>query len=212
MDGVLQAPGGPEEDRTGGFKWGGWSFAYADEMTNNAIGKIMSNSFDLLLGRRTYEIFAAYWPYQNDPIGEKFNRINKYVVATTAIDTSWENSVLINKDVVNELKKLKVQDGPDLLVHGSSRLVQTLFANGLIDVLHIWTYPITLGKGKKLFEEGTPTQEWQLTESVISTKGVIMASYVPAGEVKSGSYVPDKVSDAEMERRKKWMAEETNKV
>jgi dihydrofolate reductase len=208
MDGVLQAPGGPEEDRTNGFKWGGWSFAYADELTNNAITKIMFNPFDLLLGRRTYEIFAAYWPYQNDAIGEKFNRINKYVVATTAIDTSWKNSVLINSDVVNELKKLKAEDGPDLLVHGSSRLVKTLFANNLVDVLHIWTYPITLGKGKKLFEEGTPAQEWQLTESVISTKGVIMASYMPGGEVKSGSYVSDKVSDAEMERRKKWMVEE----
>jgi dihydrofolate reductase len=208
LDGVLQAPGGPEEDRTNGFIWGGWSFAYADELTNNAITKIMSNPFDLLLGRRTYEIFAAYWPYQNDTIGEKFNRINKYVVATTPIDTSWKNSVLIRSDVVNELKKLKGQDGPDLLVHGSSRLVQTLFANNLVDVLHIWTYPITLGKGKKLFEEGTPAQEWQLTESVISTRGVIMASYVPGGEVKSGSYVPDKVSDAEIERRKKWMMEE----
>jgi dihydrofolate reductase len=208
MDGVLQAPGGPEEDRTNGFKWGGWSFAYADEHTNHAITKIMSTPFDLLLGRRTYEIFAAYWPYQNDMIGEKFNRINKYVVATTPINTSWKNSVLINSDVENELKKLKAQDGSNLLVHGSSRLVQTLFAHRLVDVLHIWTYPITLGKGKKLFEEGTPTQEWQLTESVISTKGVIMASYVPGGEVKSGSYVADKVSDAEIERRKKWMVEE----
>lgn len=213
MDGVLQAPGGPEEDRTNGFRWGGWSFAYADEMTNNAIGKIMSNPFDLLLGRRTYEIFAAYWPYQNDAIAEKFNHINKYVVATTAIDTSWNNSVLIKSDVVNQLKKLKAQDGPDLLVHGSSRLVQTLFAHQLIDVLHIWMYPITLGKGKKLFEEGTSAQEWKLTESIISTKGVIMASYVPSGEVKSGSYVPDKVSDAEIKRRKKWMEEEkANKV
>jgi dihydrofolate reductase len=208
MDGVLQAPGGPEEDRTNGFKWGGWSFAYADEHTNHAITKIMSTPFDLLLGRRTYEIFAAYWPYQNDMIGEKFNRINKYVVATTPINTSWKNSVLINSDVENELKKLKAQDGSNLLVHGSSRLVQTLFVHRLVDVLHTWTYPITLGKGKKLFEEGTPTQEWQLTESVISTKGVIMASYVPGGEVKSGSYVPDEVSDAEIERRKKWMEEE----
>ena len=214
MDGVLQAPGGPEEDRTNGFEWGGWSFAYADELTNHAITKIMSNPFDLLLGRRTYEIFAAHWPYQNDVIGEKFNHINKYVVATTAIDTSWKNSVLINGDVVNELKKLKAGDGPDLLVHGSSRLVQTLFSNRLVDVLHIWTYPVTLGKGKKLFEEGTPVQEWQLTESTVSTKGVIMASYVPAGEVKLGSYVPEKVSDAEIGRRRKWMMEEgeNNKV
>lgn len=208
MDGVLQAPGGPEEDRTNGFKWGGWQFPHADELTNNAITKIMSTPFDLLLGRRTYEIFAAYWPYQNDVISEKFNRINKYVVATTPVDTSWKNSTLINKDVVNELKKLKEQDGPDLLVHGSSRLVQTLFANQLVDVLHIWTNPITLGKGKKLFEEGTQAQQWKLTESVVSTTGVIMATYVPDGEVRLGSYVPEKVSAAEIARREKWAKED----
>ncbi|HVW58704.1 MAG TPA: dihydrofolate reductase family protein [Puia sp.] len=211
MDGVLQAPGGPEEDRTNGFEWGGWQFGYPDELTDNAIARIMSTPFDLLLGRRTYEIFAAYWPYQNDTIGEKFNRINKYVVATTPVDTSWKNSILINRDVVNELKKLKEQGGPDLLVHGSGRLVQTLFANQLVDVLHIWTYPITLGRGKKLFEEGTPTQEWKMTESMISKTGTIIATYVPGGVVKLGSAVPDEASDAEIERRKKWLKEEGNK-
>lgn len=208
MDGVMQAPGGPEEDRTGGFQWGGWQFGYSDELSTNALTKLMSNPFDLLLGRRTYEIFAAYWPYQTNAIAEKFNRINKYVVATTAIDTSWNRSILISRDVVNELKKIKAQDGPDLLVHGSGVLVQTLFANRLVDVLHTWIIPITLAKGKKLFREGMPAQDWQLTETVVSTKGVIIASYVPGGEVKLGSYVPDKVSDAEMERRKKWMKEE----
>lgn len=208
MDGVLQAPGGPEEDRTNGFKWGGWQFGYPDELMDNALGRIMSTPFDLLLGRRTYEIFAAYWPYQNDAIAEKFNRINKYVVGTTPVDTSWKNSILIKADVVNELKKLKEQDGPDLLVHGSSRLIQTLLANKLIDVLHIWTYPITLGKGKKLFEEGTQAQEWKMTESAVSSTGIIVTSYVPGGEVKLGSFVPDKVSDAELERRKKWAKEE----
>ena len=207
MDGVLQAPGGPEEDRTNGFKWGGWQFPHSDELTNNALARIMSTPFDLLLGRRTYEIFAAYWPYKNDAIGEKFNRINKYVVATTPVDISWKNSILINRDVVNELKKLKKPDAPDLLVHGSSRLVQTLFANQLVDVLHIWTLPITLGKGKKLFQEGTPTQEWKLTESVVSTRGVIMASYLPGGEVKTGSYVLEKVSEAELARRDRWAKE-----
>jgi dihydrofolate reductase len=204
MDGVLQAPGGTEEDRTNGFKWGGWQFPHSDDVTNKAMAKIMSTPFDLLLGRRTYEIFSAYWPYKNDEIGEKFNRINKYVVATTPVDISWRNSTLISKDVVNELKKLKDQDAPDLLVHGSSGLVQTLFANQLADVLHTWIYPITLGKGKKLFQEGTPTQEWKLTESTISTKGVILASYVPGGKVRTGSYVSDKVSDAELARRERW--------
>jgi dihydrofolate reductase len=208
MDGVLQAPGGPQEDTTNGFKWGGWQFGYPDDLVNKALGSVFSAPFDLLLGRRTYEIFAAYWPYQNDEIGKKFNAINKYVVGTTPIDTSWENSVLINKDVVNELKKLKNQDGPDLLVHGSSVLIQTLLANKLVDVLHIWTYPITLGKGKKLFRDGTQAQEWKLEEAEIGKSGLIIARYVPGGEVKLGSAVSDEVSDKEMARRKKWKAEE----
>jgi dihydrofolate reductase len=207
MDGVLQAPGGPDEDPSNGFKWGGWSFHYWDELMNNKLIKIMSNPHDLLLGRRTYEIFAAHWPYKNDEIGETFNRINKYVVATTPIDTSWKGTVLINKDVVNELKKLKQQDGPDLFVWGSSRLIQTLFANHLVDVLHTWTFPITLGKGKKLFEEGTTEQQWKLTESEVSTTGVVIASYIPDGEVKYGSFVTEEVSEAELARREKWSKE-----
>ena len=208
MDGVMQAPGGTEEDRTNGFKWGGWIAPYFDEMMNNTLGKIMSKPFDLLLGRRTYEIFAAHWPYQDGQIGELFNRVNKYVVATTAIDTSWKHSILINKDVVNELKKLKQQDGPDLLVHGSGKLVQTLFANQLVDVLHSWIFPITLGEGKKLFEEGTQAQKWKLTESMVSTTGAIFTSYVPDGDVETRSVVPENPSEAELARRKKWEKEE----
>lgn len=207
MDGVLQAPGGPEEDRSNGFKWGGWSFPYGDEMTENFVGKTMAGPFDLLLGRRTYEIFAAHWPYQDDAIGEMFNRINKYVVATTPVDLSWRNSILINKDVVSELQQLKKQDGPDLFVWGSSELIQTLLSNHLVDVLHTMIFPITLGEGKRLFQDGTVAQEWKLTESAVSAKGVIMASYVPNGEVKQGSYVPDKVSEAELARREKWSRE-----
>lgn len=207
MDGVMQAPGGPEEDRSNGFEKGGWSFPYGDDITNNFLGKVMSTPFDLLLGRRTYEIFAAHWPYQKNAIGEMFNRVNKYVVATTPVDVSWENSILINKDVVNELKKLKKQDGPDLFVWGSTELIQTLLSNHLVDVLHTLIYPVTLGKGKKLFREGTVAQEWKLTESIVSTKGVIVASYVPDGEVKLGSFVPDEVSEAELARREKWSRE-----
>ncbi|MET0636059.1 MAG: dihydrofolate reductase family protein [Chitinophagaceae bacterium] len=207
MDGVLQAPGGPDEDPSNGFKWGGWQFPYWDESMNGSLRRIMENPFDLLLGRRTYEIFAAHWPYQDDEISEKFNRINKYVVATTPIDLSWKNSILISRDVVNELKKLKAQDGPDLLVHGSGRLVQTLLSNHLVDVLHTWVFPITLGTGKKLFEEGTRPQQWKLTDSVVSNTGAILASYVPDGEVKLGSHVPEKVSDAELARREKWSRE-----
>lgn len=209
IDGVLQAPGGPEEDRSNGFKWGGWSVHYWDEQMNSILSKVMSTPFDLLLGRRTYEIFAAHWPYNNDAIGETFNRINKYVVATTPIDLSWKNSILVNKDVVNELKNLKQQDGPDLLVFGSSGLIQTLLSNHLIDVLHTWIFPITFGEGKKLFEAGTQAQQWKLTESAVSTTGVVIASYVPNGEVKSGSFVPDKPSAAELARREKWKREES---
>ena len=207
MDGVLQAPGGPEEDPSNGFKWGGWSFYYWDDLMNNFLDKIMSGPFDLLLGRRTYEIFAAHWPYQKNAIGDTFNRINKYVVATTPIDLSWKNSTQISRDVVNELKKLKNEDGPDLLVWVSSRLIQTLLSNRLVDVLHTWVYPITIGEGKKLFAEGTQAQQWKLTESVLSTTGVVIASYVPDGEVKFGSFVPDEPSEAELARRKKWSRE-----
>lgn len=204
MDGVLQSPGGPEEDPTNGFRWGGWQFSYRDEEADKALGKLFTNPFDLLLGRRTYEIFSAYWPYQNDEIAALFNSVNKYVVATTPIDTSWTKSHLISKDVVNELKKLKAQEGPDLLVHGSGKLVQTMLANRLVDVLHTFIYPLTLGKGKRLFEEGTPTQEWQVTGAVVGPTGVICATYVPGGEVHPQSYPVTTPSKAELERRDKW--------
>jgi dihydrofolate reductase len=208
MDGVLQAPGGPEEDSTGQFKWGGWSFHYWDDLMNEKMGRILSGPFDLLLGRRTYEIFAAHWPYQeNDPTAETFNRIEKYVVATTPVDLSWQKSTLITGNIVSELKKLKTQDGPDLLVNGSGRLIQTLLEHHLIDVLHTWIFPVTLGKGKKLFEEGTQAQEWKLTDTTISTTGVIIASYLPAGDVKIGSFVPDTISEAEIARRNKFTKE-----
>ncbi|MBC7947873.1 MAG: dihydrofolate reductase [Chitinophagaceae bacterium] len=208
MDGVLQAPGLPEEDPSNGFKWGGWMVNHWDEVMKNTLSKIITSPYDLLLGRRTYEIFASHWPYQNDEIGQVFARINKYVVATTPIDLSWKHSILINKDVINELKKLKKQDGPDLFVWGSSRLVQTLLANHLVDVLHAWTFPVTIGEGKKLFQEGTQAQQWKLTESAMSTTGVVMASYVPDGEVRLDSDAPYTPSEAELTRRMKWKLEE----
>lgn len=213
MDGVLQAPSGPDEDHQDGFKWGGWSRHYRDELMNNTFNKIMATSFDLLLGRRTYEIFASYWPYQNNAISETFNRINKYVVATTSTDLSWKNSILVNKDVVNELKKIKRHEGPDLLVFGSSHLIQTLLSNHLVDVLHIYTFPITLGEGKKLFEEGTQAQQWKLTESLVSTKGIVFSSYVLDGEVQLDPYTPDEVREAELARarREKWSKEERDR-
>jgi len=209
MDGVLQAPSGPEEDPSNEFKWGGWSRHYWDDVMNVEFGKVMSTSFDLLLGRRTYEVFAAYWPYKSGPIGETFNRINKYVVATTPVDLSWKNSILVNKDVVNELKKIKKQDGPDLLIFGSSCLIQTLLSNHLVDVLRVWVFPITLGEGKKLFEDGTQAQQWKLTESEVSPKGAIFANYVLDGEVKVDPLRPDEVKEAELARarREKWSRE-----
>jgi dihydrofolate reductase len=204
MDGVLQAPGGADEDTSNGFEWGGWSFPYGDDLTDQQLAKIMSEPFDLLLGRRTYEIFAAYWPYhQDNPIGEMFNRIQKYVVATTPVDLSWEHSTLISENVADELRKLKNGDGPALLVHGSSRLVQTLLAEHLIDELHMWIHPITLGKGKQLFQEGTNPQQWKLVETVIGTKGMIIASYVPDGEVQTASIPDGELNEAEIARREK---------
>lgn len=184
MDGVLQSPSGAGEDTRNGFQWGGWTRHYWDEMMGNEFSKLMSTEFDLLLGRWTYEVFKAYWPHQHGAVGTAMNRGNKYVVATTPIDLSWEKSILIHKDVVNELKKIKHQDGPDLLMFGSARLIQTLLSNHLVDVLNIWTFPITLGEGQKLFEEGTRAQHWKLTESAVSTTGAIFTSYILDGEVR----------------------------
>jgi len=207
MDGVMQAPGAPLEDTTQHFKFGGWTFPLWDDIMNEAMGRLMNAPFDLLLGRRTYEIFAAYWPYQQgSPIAELFNRVTKYVVATTPIDTSWQNTTLVNTDVVNELEKLKQQGGPDLFVNGSGRLVQTLLQHKLVDELHTWTFPVTLGNGKKLFAEGTQATQWKMTASTVSTTGVVIASFIPDGDVQVGSFV-EEPSEAEIARRKKFAAE-----
>jgi len=203
LDGVLQAPGGPEEDPTGGFKWGGWTAPYSDETTHQVMSRIMSKPFDLLLGRFTYDIFAAYWPYIKDnPIADKFNSIQKFVVSGKQTDLPWAGSTLITGDVVKGLKELKKQDGPDLLVHGSSKLIQTLLINGLADELHIWTFPVTTGKGKRLFGEGIPAAEWKLKEIKTSGTGVILATYEPSGDIKTGSFVTQEASEAEIARRK----------
>lgn len=204
MDGVLQAPGGPDEDRTGNFKWGGWMAPYGDDITDQFLGEIFQQPFDLLLGRRTYDIFSAYWPYQEGhPIGKKFDSVEKYVVASKAPDMSWENSTLITGDVVAGLKKLKEQDGPTLLVHGSGRLIQTLLQHNLVDKLNIWIHPITLGSGKKLFEEGAQPVNWKMTDSKVSATGVILATYEPDGDIKPGSFVSGDISEKEKVRREK---------
>ena len=190
MDGVMQAPGGPKEDTSGGFKYGGWQLGgdYQDEVTGKIIEEFMTIPFEMLLGRRTYEIFAGYWP--NHPeielIAKPFNGMKKYVVSHAPMELSWNNSVLITGDVVAEIKKLKTLDGPDLWVWGSGNLIQTLLKNNLIDRMHIWTHPVTIGTGKKLFAEGTQPKLFKLVDSKISTTGVIIATYEPAGPLKTG--------------------------
>lgn len=209
MDGVMQAPGGPDEDPSHGFKWGGWTFPYWDDKMNETMGTSMSAPFDLLLGRRTYEIFAAHWPYiKDDVVADKFNSIRKYVLSTKPVDLSWENSIQLKGDIAPALRKLKEEDGPDLLVNGSGKMVQTLLANNLADSLYLWTFPVTLGKGKRLFAEGTKPGSWKLVASTVSTTGVIMAKYEPEGEVKLGSFTLDEPSKAELERRKRLAKEE----
>jgi dihydrofolate reductase len=184
LDGVMQAPGGKGEDSSGDFNLEGWTVPYFDEAVGNEMMKQMSPPFDLLLGRKTYEIFASYWPHQDSPI----NEAKKYVVSNEAINTEWEETIQINGDVVAEIEKLKQQDGPMLQVHGSSHLIQTLLANDLVDELWLKVFPVTLGKGKRLFGEGTIPAAFKLTDSKISPSGVMITSYKRDGEVKLGSF------------------------
>lgn len=189
LDGVMQAPGGPEEDTSGGFKYGGWTVSYWDEFSSNLMGEQMGVPFDLLLGRKTYDIFAAYWPKQDpESLGAPFNKATKYVVSDSPVELTWENSVLIEGDVVARLKELKRQDGPMLQVHGSGKLIQTLLKNDLVDELWLKIFPLTLGKGKRLFAEGTIPAAFELTDSKVSPKGVIFANYKRSGDVKTGSF------------------------
>ncbi|MDB5204319.1 MAG: folA [Candidatus Taylorbacteria bacterium] len=190
LDGVMQAPGGPTEDTTHGFKYGGWQIAFpGDPALDSVMGGFMGNPFELLLGKTTYNIFASYWPTaQVDmEVANPFNKTKKYVVSHEAFKPEWNNSVCITGDVVAELKKLKEEDGPDLWVYGSGNFIQTLLKNNLIDRMHLWIHPITLGNGKKLFEDGTVAANFKLVDSKIGTNGVIFATYEPAGEVKTGN-------------------------
>jgi dihydrofolate reductase len=190
LDGVMQAPGGPGEDDSGGFKYGGWTVPYSDETSGKLMGQQMSMPFDLLLGRKTYDIFAGYWPKQDAETLARvpFDKATKYVVSGSSPKLTWEKSVLIEGDVVARLKELKQQDGPMLQVHGSGKLIQTLLKNDLVDELWLKTFPVTLGNGKRLFAEGTSPAAFELTESKTTPRGVIFANYKRAGEVKTGSF------------------------
>jgi dihydrofolate reductase len=190
LDGIMQAPGNPEEDTSGNFKYGGWTPPHSDETSGKKMVEQMSMLFDLLLGRKTYDIFSSYWPNQEsgNPIADSFNKATKYVVSNNEPKLDWEKSVLINEDVVSKLKELKAQDGPMLQVHGSSVLIQTLLKNDLVDELWLKTFPVTLGSGKRLFGEGTIPAAFELVESEVTPKGVIFASYKRSGEIKTGSF------------------------
>jgi dihydrofolate reductase len=205
LDGVMQAPGGPEEDPTGGFALGGWTFNYWDEAMDISASGFDARDRELLLGRRTYEIFEAYWPYQpeDDPIARTLNAAKKYVVSRTLKTPQWNNSTLLQGDVATAVIALKAQPGPDLQIIGSGNLIQTLHAASLIDEYNVWTFPVVLGRGKRLFGESAKPCALRLVRSRVSTTGVVMSSYVPAGDVRPGSFASVEPSEKELARRKK---------
>lgn len=208
LDGVMQAPGGPEEDTAGGFSHGGWTFHYWDEVMGAAMGKAFETPFDLLLGRRTYEIFAAHWPYagEEDPIAKVFNRITKYVATSSDAPLTWQNSVALH-DPTAEVAKLKQQDGPNLLIQGSTVLIQTLLKHDLIDEIDVMVFPLILGKGKRMFGEGAIPAALKLVDSKASSTGVVMSRYRREGEIKTGSFALGEPSEAEIARRARMAAE-----
>lgn len=189
LDGVIQAPGGPNEDTSGGFKFGGWTSPYVDEYFANVMAEEMSQAFDLLLGRKTFEIFASYWPeHAEEAPGPEINRATKYVVSLTRASDEWEKSVFISGNVVNEIRKLKEGDGPDLQVYGSGELIQTLLQYDLVDELWLRIFPVMLGVGKRLFDKGTNPAAYTLVQAKTSPSGVIFATLKRAGEVQTGSF------------------------
>jgi dihydrofolate reductase len=209
LDGVMQAPGGPDEDPTGGFTLGGWTVNYWDEVTREAIAETFSEPFDLLLGRKTYEIFAAYWPYvdKDDAIGSLFNPATKYVASRSTQPLAWQNSVAIDGDVTAAVKQLKHGDGPVLLLQGSGDLIQTLLAADLIDEFRLLIFPLLLGRGKRLFGKGAMPAALKLTKSKVSTTGVTINTYVREGEITTGSFAAQEPSAAEIERRARMARE-----
>ena len=203
LDGVMQAPGGPEEDPTGGFLHGGWTVPYWDEPMGHFMDECFAQPFDLLLGRKTYDIFAAHWPFveENDPIGRVFNQVTKYVATSSTTPLEWNNSISLAGDVVADIARLKQADGPVLLTQGSSMLLQTLLAHDLIDEFRLLTFPLVLGPGKRLFGHGTTPGALKVAQSTVSSTGVTMSVYARAGAVKTGTFELPQSSEAELARR-----------
>jgi dihydrofolate reductase len=206
LDGIMQAPGGPDEDPTGGFRLGGWVHPHWDE-DMGPFESIIMGEYDLLLGKRTYDIFAAYWPYnQDNPIGEKFQRIDKYVLTHSDEPLAWENSQKLSGNTADAVAELKRTEGRDLLIQGSSTLYPPLLSATLIDRLVLITFPIVLGQGKRLFDGTQAPGAMKLVEHFVSPKGVTITSYGPAGEVPTGSFETKAPSEQELERRRKIAA------
>ncbi len=207
LDGVMQAPGGPDEDPNSDFEYGGWTAPFWDEKSSETMATLFAKPFDLLLGRKTYEIFAAYWPYNaENPIGESFNRVAKHVVTSSTEPLTWANSHPIN-DGIDGVARLKEGDGPDLLIQGSGALYPDLLERRLIDRLQVMTFPVVLGTGKRLFAQGVRPGALKLIDSKVSTTGVVIASYEPAGDVQVGSFATKAPSQAELARREKMKRE-----
>jgi dihydrofolate reductase len=191
LDGVMQAPGGPEEDRSGGFEQGGWLVPYADEDMGRYVAEWFAAADGFLLGRKTYEIFAAYWPHvtdENDPVASKLNSLPKYVASKTLDTVEWSNSTLIKGDVAEEVAKLKNQPGRELQVHGSGDLAQTLMQHGLVDEYRLWLYPVVLGSGRRLFGDGSVPTALRLVDTKMTSTGVAIHVYQPAGTPEYGSF------------------------
>lgn len=208
VDGVMQAPGGPEEDPSGEFRFGGWTAPFWDE-NMGPFEKVIESDYDLLLGKRTYDIFAAHWPYnQDNPIGAKFQRINKYVLTHSDEPLTWESSRRLSGDTADAVAELKRSDGRDLLIQGSSTLYAPLISAGLIDRLVLMTFPVVLGQGKRIFDGSQKPGGLKLIDSFVSATGVVTTVYEPAGGVQTGTFVTKEPSEAELERREKWTRED----
>jgi dihydrofolate reductase len=202
LDGVMQAPGGPEEDPTGDFTHGGWSAGYWDEAMGARMGELMGAPFDLLLGRKTYEIFAAHWPHVPDqPGAEELNSARKYVASRTLDRVEWNNSTLLEGDAAEAVAKVKQEEGPEIQVHGSSDLIQTLLEHDLIDEFRLMIFPVVLGTGKRIFGDGAPPAGLELADSATSSTGVVMATYKRAGDIRYGSFALEEPTEEERERR-----------